>query len=129
MDTLEALVDPLVSGIHAGDPEQLSVRACFPALVQMVDEHGSLFAGMRAKRKQGGGPRPGLAKPRGGIVKVCVGHQRSARKIVGQSDLCDVARSGALKPYLCKGRVEQFVVRQSRQLVQELEASCRRHRA
>lgn len=66
-EALDALVDPLVSGIHAGDPEQLSARACFPRLVQMVEEHGSLVAGMRASRKSGRRSRPGLAKPEGGM--------------------------------------------------------------
>jgi oxygen-dependent protoporphyrinogen oxidase len=67
---LEALVDPLISGIHAGDPEQLSMRACFPKVVEMVEQHGSVFAAMKARRAaRGSAParRPGLAKPEGGL--------------------------------------------------------------
>lgn len=48
---LERLVDPAISGIYAGDPEQLSLRGAFPSLYSLVSEHGSLFAGMRAKGK------------------------------------------------------------------------------
>ncbi|HVS16961.1 MAG TPA: protoporphyrinogen oxidase, partial [Planctomycetota bacterium] len=63
-EALAALVDPLVGGIHAGDPEQLSLRATFPELARAVLAHGSLFAALRARR---GAERPGLARPRGGM--------------------------------------------------------------
>jgi oxygen-dependent protoporphyrinogen oxidase len=62
-EALAALIDPLVGGIHAGDPEQLSMRACFPRLVQLVEQHGSLFKALRATR---GEPAPSVMKPRGG---------------------------------------------------------------
>ncbi len=44
-------MDPLVSGIYAGDINQLSMRACFPDLHRMEKEHGSLLKGMFRKRK------------------------------------------------------------------------------
>jgi oxygen-dependent protoporphyrinogen oxidase len=59
-EALAALIDPLVSGIHAGDPEQLSMRACFPRLVELVQRHGSL---VRALAATGRGPAPSLVKP------------------------------------------------------------------
>ena len=44
-------VDALVTGIHAGDPEKLSVRAAFPRLVKMEAEAGSVFRGfLRASK-------------------------------------------------------------------------------
>ncbi len=60
---LAALLDPLVSGIHAGDPEQLSMRACFPRLVELVQTHGGLF---KALFKTRGDPAPSVMKPVGG---------------------------------------------------------------
>ena len=36
-------VDPMVSGIYAGDPSKLSVSSCFPKLCQMERNHGSLI--------------------------------------------------------------------------------------
>lgn len=65
-EALERLVDPLVSGIHAGDPEQLSLRACFPQVAAWVEEHGSLHRALRARRP-GRGDAPGLWKPRAGM--------------------------------------------------------------
>lgn len=69
---LERLVDPFVSGIHAGDPELLSVRAAFPALVEMVCEYGSLMGGMKARaraKREAGEQRgmPGLMTLAGGL--------------------------------------------------------------
>lgn len=60
---LAALLDPLVSGIHAGDPEQLSMRACFPRLVELVETHGGLFKALFATR---GDPAPSVMKPADG---------------------------------------------------------------
>jgi len=72
-EALERLVDPLVAGIHAGDAEELSLRACFPEVARMVEEHGSLMAAMKARaaaRKPGvkGAALGGeLCRPAGGM--------------------------------------------------------------
>ncbi len=44
-------VDALVTGIHAGDPEKLSVRAAFPRLPKMEAEAGSVFRGFLRSAK------------------------------------------------------------------------------
>ncbi|MCL2779364.1 MAG: protoporphyrinogen oxidase [Polyangiaceae bacterium] len=50
------LVGPLLGGISAGDPEELSVRACFPQLVDAEQVQGSLILHMmrsqHARRKE-----------------------------------------------------------------------------
>jgi oxygen-dependent protoporphyrinogen oxidase len=43
---LENLVGPFVSGIYAGDPEQLSLRAAFPQIHKWDAESGSVIRGM-----------------------------------------------------------------------------------
>lgn len=45
------VVDPFVSGIFAGNPQQLSVQAAFHRLWLLEKDHGSLFKGMLAKMK------------------------------------------------------------------------------
>ena len=45
------LLDAVQTGIYAGDMEQLSMSACFPAVVEMERQHGSLFGALRAMRK------------------------------------------------------------------------------
>jgi len=44
-ELLERLVAPMVSGIYAGDPERLSLRAAFPSVYELEREHGSLLRG------------------------------------------------------------------------------------
>jgi oxygen-dependent protoporphyrinogen oxidase len=38
--------DALVTGIYAGDPARLSIRACFPRLVALEKEYGSILKGL-----------------------------------------------------------------------------------
>lgn len=68
-EALATLVDPMVSGILAGDPEALSLRAAFPELARMVEEHKSLSAALGARRRAGHGA-PGLAKPAAGLEEL-----------------------------------------------------------
>ena len=67
---LENLVAPFVSGVYAGDPELLSLRAAFPQVHEWECEHGSVLRGairqMRKKPGEGGG-RPGLVSFRCGM--------------------------------------------------------------
>jgi len=46
-EVLAAMVDPFVSGVWAGDAEELEVSSCFPRLVEVEREYGSVFRGMR----------------------------------------------------------------------------------
>jgi oxygen-dependent protoporphyrinogen oxidase len=51
----ETLADAFVTGIHAGDPKRLSLKAAFPRLAALEAEYGSVLAGMgRAARNQRG---------------------------------------------------------------------------
>ncbi len=55
-EAADVFVDALVTGIHAGDPERLSVAAAFPRLPLFEREYGSVFKGfLRAAktRRQG----------------------------------------------------------------------------
>jgi oxygen-dependent protoporphyrinogen oxidase len=60
----ERMIEPLLSGIYAGDGEQLSLAATFPQLRQYETEHGGLIRGMLAARRHpqsgGGGADVGL---------------------------------------------------------------------
>ena len=50
-EALERIAEPIVAGIHAGDPEQMSVQATFPMFLQMEREHRSLIVAMLKRRK------------------------------------------------------------------------------
>lgn len=51
-EVADYLVDPMVSGVFAGDLDRLSLPAAFPKMVEMEREHGGLFKAMKARRKQ-----------------------------------------------------------------------------
>lgn len=45
-EILDYLVNPLVAGLYAGDPERLSVRHAMPRLHEAEQQHGSLLRGV-----------------------------------------------------------------------------------
>ena len=49
---LERLVEPFLSGVYAGDPEELSVQACFPKLAEFEAESGGVLRGALRAAKQ-----------------------------------------------------------------------------
>jgi protoporphyrinogen/coproporphyrinogen III oxidase len=55
-EVLERLVAPFLSGVYAGDPEQLSIQACFPKLAGFESGSGSIIRGAirsaRTSRKE-----------------------------------------------------------------------------
>jgi oxygen-dependent protoporphyrinogen oxidase len=60
-ELLEYLVAPFVSGVYAGDPEKLSLRAAFPTLQEWEREYGSVLRGAmksRASKDKPTGPPP-----------------------------------------------------------------------
>ena len=68
-ELLEKLVGPFVSGIYAGDPEKLSLRAAFPQLYDAEISGRSVVRGLARlgkKLKQSGTPRPTLFSFRDG---------------------------------------------------------------
>jgi oxygen-dependent protoporphyrinogen oxidase len=85
-EALERVVEPLVAGIHAGAPEALSLRACFPDVVRMVEEHGSVTAALKARAQAkkatglGVAPKPvrsPLFKPAEGMEALCAALARA----------------------------------------------------
>jgi oxygen-dependent protoporphyrinogen oxidase len=51
-EATEKLADAFVTGIYAGDPEQLSLTASFPRLADMERQFGSLLKGMAATARK-----------------------------------------------------------------------------
>ena len=51
-EALAKVAEPIVAGIHAGDPEQMSVRATFPMFLEMEEKHRSLIVGMIRRRRE-----------------------------------------------------------------------------
>jgi oxygen-dependent protoporphyrinogen oxidase len=51
-EAADVLVGSMVSGVFAGDPRALSLRACFPKMWQMETDHGGLFRALFAKVRE-----------------------------------------------------------------------------
>jgi len=60
-EILERLVEPFLSGVYAGDPEELSLQACFPKLAEFEVESGGILRGALRAAKQS---RKERAKPK-----------------------------------------------------------------
>lgn len=63
-EVFEMFIDPMASGIYAGDPSKLSLRSCFSRVYDLEQKYGSLIRGMirlgkeakKTGRKVGPGP-------------------------------------------------------------------------
>lgn len=66
-EVLDYAIDPLVGGLCAGDPRQLSVCAVFPQLKRFEREYGSVLTGAVAARMRRSAPAPGCPPPARGL--------------------------------------------------------------
>ena len=66
-EVLERVVQPLIGGIYAGDPDTLSLKATIPRFFEMEQRHRSVIKAMVAQRravaKQQRGPSTGSGGP------------------------------------------------------------------
>ena len=60
-------LDAMSAGIYGSTPDRISVKAAFPLIVALEQEHGGLFRGMLAKRKKEAGPGGVLTSTKAGI--------------------------------------------------------------
>jgi oxygen-dependent protoporphyrinogen oxidase len=76
-EAFEVLIDPMASGVFAGDPQKMSLQSCFPRIRELEQEYGSLIRGMirlqlearksGEKRTAGAGPGGSLTSFLGGM--------------------------------------------------------------
>ena len=66
-EVLERLVDPLLAGTRAGDPDEMSLATAAPELDTIARRHRSLILGVRA---WGAGPAPVFMAPIGGMNRI-----------------------------------------------------------
>jgi oxygen-dependent protoporphyrinogen oxidase len=70
-EAVARLGEPLLAGIHAGDPEKLSIMATFPRFREMEKTHGSLVRAMwatpRPRSEPGAAPKAAFYSLRGGL--------------------------------------------------------------
>jgi len=61
-EAMERLLDPMVSGIFAGDPAVMSLASCFPRIAELEREYHSLLRAMvaLARQRKGNGAAQGV---------------------------------------------------------------------
>jgi len=69
-ECVERLGEPLLAGIHAGDPERLSIQSTFPRFVDIERRSGSLVRGMLLHRPPKGGGAAAFYSLEGGLVEL-----------------------------------------------------------
>ncbi|MBI5575531.1 MAG: protoporphyrinogen oxidase [Deltaproteobacteria bacterium] len=77
-EALEKLLDPMVTGIFAGDPDRMSLRSCFPVIHDLERKYGGLVKGMislQRERKKAGEKREMSAGPGGVLMSFDTGAQ------------------------------------------------------
>ena len=91
---LDRLVGPFVSGVYAGDPENLSLRSAFPPVYEAEKAAGSVIRGMLrlAKRKKGPPERSTLNTFR-------EGNETLVRALVNQLDSALLTGTSAVNIY------------------------------
>jgi oxygen-dependent protoporphyrinogen oxidase len=89
----EELVDAAVSGIYAGDIEELSMRSALPRVWQMERQHGSLLKALRSERPTTPGSAPRLCGFRQGLGQLTQALSRTVQELGGEVRLCSPARS------------------------------------
>ena len=51
-EVLEKIAEPLVAGVHASNPDTMSLKSTFPRFIELEHQYGSLIRGMMQRRKQ-----------------------------------------------------------------------------
>ncbi len=72
-EAYENLIEPLMSGIYAGDGDQLSIASTFPYLRELELKYGSLARGaleMRKKMPSAPGSRSAFLTPTTGLIEI-----------------------------------------------------------
>ena len=103
-EAYEKLIDPMASGIYAGNPETLSLKSCFPKVYDIEKKYGSLIRGMislqkdarkTGKGKVGAGPGGALTSFYDGMGMVIDSLKKSlAEKLMTGSKVTAVEKKG-----------------------------------
>ncbi|MCG8395890.1 protoporphyrinogen oxidase [Bacillus atrophaeus] len=88
-EVVENLIEPLLSGIYAGDIDRLSLMSTFPQFYQTEQKHRSLILGMKKTGPQGSGQQL-TAKKQGQFQTLKTGLQTLVEELENQLELTKV---------------------------------------
>jgi len=101
-ETYERMIEPLLSGIYAGDGDRLSLAATFPQLRASEVTHGGILRGALAQKREAARridtPRPGFISFDGGMSvltdRAAEAVKASGTRIVLGTSCTGIARAG-----------------------------------
>jgi len=88
-EVLDKIAAPLMAGIHAADPERLSLQSTFPMFAELEKTCGSLAAGI-ARKKKSKASAPASAKPPSIFTSLSGGLQQLTDAISNRLDSSSV---------------------------------------
>ena len=105
-EAFEKLIDPMASGVFAGNADKLSLKSCFPRIHEVESEYGSLIRGLiklQRKARRSGAKNTPSAGPGGTLTSFDGGMsemtdtlaEKLGSRIHCQSPVASVSRNGA----------------------------------
>jgi oxygen-dependent protoporphyrinogen oxidase len=101
-EALERLLDPMVSGIFAGDPYRMSLRASFPRIAELEEQYGGLTKAMfsiaaERKRAKKRGEEQGISSGPSGPGGVLTSFKKGVSQLTDRlaADLGENLHTGA----------------------------------
>jgi len=119
-EAFQKLIDPMASGVFAGDASRMSLKSCFPRIHEVESEYGSLIRGLiklqkkarKDGRKDTPGPGPGgnlTSFRRGMSVMTDTLTAALGSRIRANSPISSISLSGSQYTlHLVDGRNEEF---------------------
>ncbi|CAM3652074.1 protoporphyrinogen oxidase [Mesobacillus zeae] len=92
-EVVENLIEPLLSGIYAGDIDRLSLMATFPQFYHLEQKYGSLVRGMKKTTPPRKAPGAGAPKKKGIFIGISTGLQSMAEAIEAKLEDGSVMKS------------------------------------
>lgn len=103
-EAYEKLIDPMASGVYAGDPERLSLKSCFPRIQELEASYGSLIRALiklqlKARKEGRAAPGPGfggrLTSFRNGMEELVAGIRASlGTKVLTDTGIVSIDKKG-----------------------------------
>ncbi|WP_188207071.1 protoporphyrinogen oxidase [Alkalibacillus aidingensis] len=98
-EVVDRLIHPLISGIYAGDIDQLSLNATFPHFLKMEQKHRSLIRGLQKStpKKQTSGKKQGMFLTlKGGLETLVDGLEQALTdsKLLTSTDVTHIEKRG-----------------------------------
>ncbi|WP_096188234.1 protoporphyrinogen oxidase [Evansella halocellulosilytica] len=97
-EVVERLIEPLLSGVYAGDLDQLSLQATFPQFKQVEKKHRSLIVGMKSTTARGQSQgKSQTPKPKGMFLNFRNGLQSFIDQVESKLDPSTIIKGVALQ--------------------------------